>query len=172
EWNALSLSNFASDKLRQAGVDVRLDSGAQEVTAMGVRLNTGELIEAATVVSTVGTSPSPLIKKLGLPLQHGRLVTNPDMSVTGASNVWALGDCAVVPNAIDQSPSPPTAQFAMRQAKQLAANLARTFSGQPTQPFSFKNLGMLASLGNRTAVADILGVHVSGFIAWILWRGI
>src|SRR5262245_7584881 len=169
ELNAPSLSNFAADKLRQAGVDVRLDSGAKEVTATGVRVSSDELIEAATVVSTVGTSPNPLIQKLGLPLQHGRLVTNPDMSVTGASNVWALGDCAVVPNAEDQKPSPPTAQFAMRQAKQLAANLERTFRGQPTRPFTFKNLGMLASLGNRTAVADILGLHVSGFIAWIMW---
>ena len=151
---------------------MRLNSGAQEITAAGVRLKSGELIEAATVVSTVGTSPNPLIQKLGLPLQRGRLVTNPDMSVTGASNVWALGDCAMIPNAVDQRPSPPTAQFAMRQAKQLAANLVRTFRGQPTRPFSFKNLGMLASLGNRSAVAEILGVRISGFLAWILWRGI
>src|SRR6266581_7568102 len=136
ELNAASLSKFAYDKLRQAGVDVRLNSGAKGVTAAGVRLNSGELIEAATVVSTVGTSPNPLIQRLGLPLQRGRLVTNPDMSVPGVSNVWALGDCAVVPNAADQSPSPTTAQFAMRQGKQLAANLARTFKAQPTQPFS------------------------------------
>jgi NADH dehydrogenase len=172
ELNAPSLSNFTYDKLREAGVDVRLNSGAKEVTAAGVRLNSGELIEAATVVSAVGTSPNPLIQKLGLPLEHGRLVANPDMSVTSASNVWALGDCAVVPNAMDQRPSPPTAQFAMRQAKQLAANLTRTFRGQPTKPFYFKNLGMLASLGHRSAVAEILGIHISGFIAWILWRAI
>ena len=171
ELNAPSLSKFAYEKLGDAGVDVRLNSSAQEVTAAGVRLKSG-LIEAATVISTVGTNPNPLIEKLGLPLQRGRVVTNPDMSVTGASNVWALGDCAMVPNAVDHRPSPPTAQFAMRQAKQLAANLVRTFRGQPTQPFSFKNLGMLASLGNRTAVAEILGVRVSGFIAWVLWRAI
>jgi NADH dehydrogenase len=172
ELNAPSLSRAADRELRKAGVDVRLDCGAEEVTAAGVRLKGGELIEAATVVSTVGTSPNPLIQKLGLTLQHGRLVTNPDMSVTGASNVWALGDCAVVPNAFDHRPSPTTAQFAMRQAKQLAENLVRTFGGQPTRPFYFKNLGMLASLGNRTAVAEIMGVRLSGFIAWILWRGI
>lgn len=172
ELNAPSLSRFADEKLRQAGVDVRLNTGAEEVTAAGVRLKSGGLIEAATVVSAVGTSPSPLIEKLGISLQHGRLVTNPDMSVTGVPNVWALGDCAMVPNAYDQRPSPPTAQFAMRQAKQLAANLVSTFRGQPTRPFTFKNLGMLASLGNRTAVAEILGVHVSGFIAWVLWRAI
>src|SRR5262249_14256705 len=172
ELNAPSLSTFAYDKLRQAGVDVRLNSGAKEVTATGVRSSSGELIEAATVVATVGTSPNPFIQKLGLPLQHGRLVANPDMSVPGASNVWALGDCAVVPNAFDHRPSPTTAQFAMRQAKQLAANLARTFSGQPTKAFSFKALGMLASLGNRSAVAEILGMHVSGFVAWILCRAL
>src|SRR6185436_20137430 len=172
ELNAPSLSTFACDKLRKAGVDVRLNSSAQEITAAGVRLTSGELIEAATVVSTVGTAPNPLIEKLGLPLERGRLVTNPDMSVKGTDNVWAVGDCAIVPNAFDQKPSPPTAQFAMRQAKQLAANLARSFNGQPTRPFSFRVLGMLASLGNRTAVAEILGIRLSGFIAWVLWRGI
>jgi NADH dehydrogenase len=172
ELNAPSLSNFAHYKLRDAGVDVRLNCGAKEITAAGVRLQSGELVEAGTIVSTIGTSPNPLIQKLGLPLQHGRLIANPDMSVPGTSNVWALGDCAMISNAVDQRPSPTTAQFAMRQAKQLAANLERTFSGQPTQPFSFKNLGMLASLGNRSAVAEIMGVRVSGFLAWILWRGI
>jgi NADH dehydrogenase len=172
ELNAPSLSRFADAKLREAGVDVRLDTGAQEVTATGVLLKGGELIEAATVVSAIGTSPNPLIRNLGMSLQHGRVVTNPDMSVTGASNVWALGDCAMVPNAVDQRPRPTTAQFAMRQAKQLAENLVRTFRGESTRPFSFKNLGMLASLGNRTAVAEVLGLHISGFMAWTLWRAI
>src|SRR5262249_39704701 len=152
--------------------DVRLNCSAQEITPAGVRLKTGELIEAGTVVSTIGTSPNPLIQKLGLPVEHGRLITNPDMSLPGAPNVWALGDCAMVPNAADQRPSPTTAQFAMRQAKQLAANLGRTFRNEPTQAFYFKNLGMLASLGNRSAVAEIMGVRVSGFIAWVLWRAI
>src|SRR5215475_10406617 len=80
ELNAPSLSRAADEQLRKAGVDVRLNCGAEEVTAAGVRLKDGELIDAATVVSTVGTSPNPLIQKLGLSLQHGRLVTNPDMS--------------------------------------------------------------------------------------------
>jgi len=172
ELQALSLSKFACDKLQKAGVDVRLNTGAQEITAAGVRLKSGELLEAATVVSTAGTSPNPLIQLLSLPLEHGRLVTAPDMRVTGATNVWAVGDCAIIPNAFDEKPSPPTAQFAMRQAKQLAANLARTFKGQPTRPFSFRVLGMLASLGNRKAVGEILGIRLSGLVAWVLWRGI
>ncbi|HEY7182411.1 MAG TPA: FAD-dependent oxidoreductase [Blastocatellia bacterium] len=172
ELNAPSLSEFTHDKLREAGVDVRLNCGAREVTPAGVRLGGGELIEAATVVSTVGTSPNPLIQKLGLPLEHGRLITDPDMRVKGARNVWAVGDCAIIPNAFNNRPSPPTGQFAERQAKQLAANLARAFDGRPTRPFSFRPLGMLASLGNRTAVAEILGIRVSGFIAWVLWRSV
>ena len=172
ELNAPSLSQSAYGKLHKAGVDIRLHCGAKEITAAGVRLQNGEFIEAATIVSAIGTSPNPLIERLGLLLQHGRLVTNPDMSVPGTSNVWALGDCALVPNAFDQRPSPPTAQFAIRQANQLAANLLRKLRGQPTQPFSFKGLGMLASLGNRTAVAEVLGIRLSGFIAWILWRAI
>ena len=172
ELNAPSLSRFACDKLREEGVDVRLNCGAREVTAAGVRLEGGELIEAATVVSTVGTSPNPLIQNLGLPLERGRLVTDLDMKVKGARNVWSVGDCAIVPNAYDNRPSPTTAQFALRQAKQLAANLARDFDGQPSRPFSFRPLGMLASLGNRKAVAEIFGMRVSGFIAWILWRSV
>lgn len=172
ELKSPSLSKFACDKLRQAGVDVRLKSGAQEITATGVRLKSGEVIEAATVISTVGTSPNPLIERLGLLLERGRLVANPDMSVKGTENAWAVGDCAMIPNAFDEKPSPPTAQFATRQAKQLAANLSSTFRGQPTRPFSFKALGMLASLGNRNAVAQILGIRISGFIAWVLWRTI
>jgi NADH dehydrogenase len=172
ELNAPSLANFARTKLHEAGVDVRLNCGAQEITGAGVRLKSGELIEAATVVSTIGTSTNPLIERLGLPLQRGRLVTNPDMSVPGLSNVWALGDCAMVTNAVDNMPSPTTAQFAERQAKQLAANLLRSFRGEPTQPFSFKGLGMLASLGNRSAVAEVFGFHISGFIAWVMWRSV
>src|SRR5262245_29120746 len=83
ELNAPSLSNFANYKLRDLGVDVRLNCGAKEITAAGVRLETGELIEAATVVSTIGTAPNPLIQKLGLLLQHGRIIENPDMRERG-----------------------------------------------------------------------------------------
>ena len=172
ELHAPSLSDFTCAQLRRSGVEVCLNSEVEEVTALGVHLKSGEPIETATVVSTLGTTMHPLLRTLGLPLQRGGLATDPDMRVTGTTNVWALGDCAVIPNAYDGQPSPPTAQFATRQAKQLAANLARVFTGRPTVPFSFKPLGMLASLGHRNAVAEILGCKLSGFPAWCLWRGI
>lgn len=172
ELKAPRLAEFAYRKLCQAGIDVRLETAAAEVTATGVRLTSGEQIEAATVVSTIGTTTNPLIVSLGLPLDHGRLRTDPDMRVTGLTNVWGLGDCALIPNAYDAEPSPATAQFAMRQARQLAANLVRAFAGQPTKPFRFKPLGMLASLGHRKAVAEIFGLHLSGLPAWVLWRAV
>ena len=172
ELNAPALSDFALRKLKEQGVDVRLHSQVQEVTAQNVRLKSGEKIEASTIVCTVGTAANPLIKSLGLSVEKDRLKTDPDMRVSGTANVWALGDCAAVPNAYDGKTSPPTAQFATRQARQLAANLGKVLRGGNTAPFHFKPLGILASLGHHNAVAEILGFHLSGFIAWFLWRGI
>src|SRR5215510_14671220 len=153
ELHAKSLSEFALKKLRARGIDVRLHVDASEVSAGSVLLKTGERIETDTIVCTVGNTTNPLVKVLGLPLNRGRLSTEPDMRVTGCSNVWALGDSACIPNAWDGKTSPPTAQFATRQAKQLAANLVRVLKNQPTRAFSFKPLGMMASIGHHNAVA-------------------
>ena len=109
---------------------------------------------------------------LGLPLVNRRLKTDPDMRVEGQANVWALGDCAAVPNAYDGKLSAPTAQLAVRQAKQLAVNLTQALAGRPTRPFSYKPVGMLASIGAHKAVGLIFGVKISGFVAWFIWRGI
>jgi NADH dehydrogenase len=124
------------------------------------------------IVCTVGTETLPLIKGLGLPLERGRLKTDPDMKVTGTTNLWSLGDCSLVTNAYDGRPSPATAQFAMQQAGQLAENLRLVSLGAATRPFNFHPRGMLASIGHRNAVAVIYGVKLSGFAAWFLWRGI
>lgn len=172
ELRAKSLSEYALKKLREGGVDVRLKVRAKEVTAKEVVLMSGERIRAGTVVCTVGTACNPVLRSRGLPLERDRLRTEPDMRVLGCSNIWALGDNAVVPNAFDGSPSPPTAQFATRQAQQLANNLARVLNGQPTKPFSFKPLGIMASIGRHNAVAEVLGMRLSGFAAWFFWRGV
>src|SRR5262249_22807817 len=129
-------------------------------------------IPAGTVVCTVGNASNPILRTLDLPLERGRLKTEPDMRVSGCSNVWALGDSAQVPNAWSGRPSPPTAQFATRQATQLADNLARVLTNRPTRPFSFRPLGIMASIGRHNAVAEVLGLRLSGFAAWILWRAV
>src|SRR5439155_9126325 len=167
-----SLSAFARKKMAQNGITVRAGAVAQAVTDDGIRLQDGSGIDASTVVCTIGTTVSPLLASLGLPLVNRRLKTDPDMRVEGQANVWALGDCAAVPNAYDGKLSAPTAQLAVRQAKQLAVNLTQALAGRPTRPFSYKPVGMLASIGAHKAVGLVFGVKISGFPAWFLWRGI
>jgi NADH dehydrogenase len=172
ELNHEALSEFALRKLRQNGVEVRLNTTAQSVNPRSVIPDAGGEIECGTVVSTVGTTTRRFIRELDLPLEHGRLKTSSDMRVWGTENPWAIGDCAWVPNAHDGKPSPETAQFAVQQARQLARNLGRALTGRPTKPFSYRPRGLLASIGHRNAVAEIYGIQISGFLAWFLWRGI
>jgi NADH dehydrogenase len=172
ELHHKSLSGFTLRKLRQNGIEVRLKTSAQKADAAAVHLTSGERIEAGMIVCTVGTETHPLIKSLGLPLEKGRLRTDPDLKVSGTANLWTLGDCSLVPNAYDGRPCPATAQFAMQQARQLVRNLERVSRGVATKPFNFRPRGMLASIGHRNAVAVIYGVKLSGFFAWFLWRGI
>jgi len=94
------------------------------------------------------------------------------MRIEGQANAWALGDCALIINMFDNQPSPTTAQFAERQGRQAALNLFRVIRGEATQPFRFKALGQLCSIGGYQAVAEIFGMRISGFLAWFLWRGV
>jgi NADH:ubiquinone reductase (H+-translocating) len=172
EFQHDSLSEFALKKLKQNGLEVMLTTEVKEVTAQYVRLGTGEHISTGLTLCAVGTEPVALIGKIGLPLEHGRLQTEPDMRVSGATNVWAFGDCAAVPNSWNAKISPPTAQFALRQAKQLAANLARVHRGEATRPFRFRPQGLLATIGHHNGVAEIYSLKFSGLLAWFLWRTI
>jgi NADH dehydrogenase len=167
-----SLSDFTLRKLQQNGIEVRLQTTAQKADSAAVHLTSGERIETGMIVCTVGTETHSLIKDLGLPLEKGRLATEPDMRVKGATNLWALGDCSLVPNAYNGKPCPATAQFATQQARQLAENLSRVTRSVATKPFSYRPRGMLASIGHHNAVAVIYDFKLSGFLAWFLWRGI
>lgn len=172
EFQHDSLSEFALRKLQQNGLEVMLNTEVQEVTARYVRLGTGERINTGLTLCAIGTAPAALIKKIGLPMEHGRLKTEPDMRVADAANVWAFGDCAAVPNAWNGQLSPPTAQFALRQAKQLAANLVRVQRGEATRPFRFRPQGLLATIGHHNGVAEIYRLRFSGVLAWFLWRAV
>jgi len=135
-----------------------------------VLLGAGEFLPASTVVCTIGTRPNALIERMLLATERGRLVVNPDLSIPHAQGLWAVGDCALVPNARDGKPSPPTAQFAVRQARCLADNLVATLRGQPTRAFSYRARGSMAAIGHRKGVADVLGIPLSGLPAWLVWR--
>lgn len=165
------LGAAALKSLTQRGVNVRLQTRAQCLSAEGVSLNTGEFIAGHTLICTIGTEANPLARQMGLPLQQGgRVLTDADMSVPGYTGLWALGDCAAVPNLHDQSTSPPTAQFAVRQALHLAANLLAASRSEPRRPFSHRSRGMMASIGHLKGVAEVGGVALTGWPAWVVWR--
>jgi len=164
----LGLSALRSLKAR--GVDVRLGARAARILDKGVVLASDELIGARTVIGTIGTRPNRLVESAGLASERGRIVVGPDMRVPGHDGLWALGDCALVPNARDDKPAPPTAQFAVREGRQLADNLVAALAGRPTQAFSHRSLGQMASIGHMKGVADVCGVPLSGLPAWLVWR--
>src|SRR5258708_143644 len=130
------------------------------------------MLKGATIVCTIGTAISPIVQSLDVPKERGRTRTIPDMRIEGQTNAWAIGDCTYIINAFDNKPSPPTGQFAERQGRQAALNLTRILDNKPTRPFRFQALGQLCSIGGYQAVAEMLGIHVSGFLAWPMWRGV
>ena len=149
-----------------------MNARAVRVTDRGVHLGSGEIIEGGTVVCTIGTQPNPLLNQIPGVKNRGRMVVNDDLSVAGSDHIWAAGDCAAVVNGKDGQLSPPTAQFAEAQARRLADNINRRLRDQPTLPFSYRPKGQMSSIGHNKAVAEIFGVKISGFIAWLMWRGL
>ncbi|MGE3780115.1 MAG: FAD-dependent oxidoreductase, partial [Pirellulaceae bacterium] len=165
-----TLREFARTKMEQAGIHMILNARAVSATAEGVELHDGRMLSGATVVCTIGTTAPLLVHRLDVSKERGRLLTDPDMRVRGTANLWAVGDCEHIVNAYDGQISPTTGQFAERQGRQAAENIIRVLQGRPTRPFSYKPLGQLCGIGERNAVAEILGVRLSGFPAWWLWR--
>jgi NADH:ubiquinone reductase (H+-translocating) len=166
------LGQYAQRKLSERGVEILVNARVTGVTAHAIQLSSGEMIKTEALIWTAGTSPNPVLMSLPCMKDRGRLVVNEMLQVPGHEGIWALGDCAVVPNPKTGRPHPPTAQHALRQGKALAKNLIATLRGEPLTPFSFKTIGQLAAIGRRTGVANILGINFSGFIAWWLWRTI
>jgi NADH dehydrogenase len=165
------LGRYAGQKLATRGVEIRPNTKIKAVYSNGVELTDGSRITTRTLVWTAGTTPHPLLEKLDLPKEHEHLKVSETMAMTGHPGVWALGDCALIP---DQSGGyhPPTAQHASREAKILARNIVASSRGKELVPFTFKTLGLLASIGQRIGVARICGINFSGFTAWWLWRTI
>jgi NADH dehydrogenase len=163
------LGRYTGRKLAERGVEIRPNTKVKAVTSREIELTDGTRIDSFTLVWTAGTSSHPLIDQLDLPKEHNRLKVSAEMDIRGHPGVWALGDCAMIP---DQQGGyqPPTAQHASREGKVLANNIAASVRGDALKPFRFKTVGLLASIGRRTGVARIFGINFSGFIAWWLWR--
>jgi NADH dehydrogenase len=163
---------FAEEQMRAAGITILLKELVTAATAEGVELEDGRRLRGATTVCTVGTGVPLLVERMTAPKDRGSLVTEPDMRLKGRTTAWAIGDCARIVNAHDGSISPPTGQFAERQGRQVAQNIARAMAGRATRPFFYKPIGVFCAIGGRNAVAEIFGRRVSGFMAWFLWRAI
>ena len=165
------LREFARVKMEKAGVTMKLNARVQLATGEGVGLK-DDFVHGGTIVCTIGSTVAPVVEQLDSPKEKGRLLTEPDMRLRGRANAWATGDCACIMNAHDNQPSPPTGQFAERQGRQCAENILRVLHGEPTRPFAFKVLGQLCSIGGHSAVAEMFGFKLSGFLAWFTWRGV
>jgi len=164
------LGSYAQKKLAERKVEIHSHTKVAKVTEAGVELSDGTMIKTSTLVWTAGTSPNPLLEKLPCKKERGRVVVNEYMEVEGWPGVWAFGDCALIPDLKTGKPYPPTAQHALREGKVVAQNVLAAIRGGQKKPFVFRTIGLLAAIGRRTGVAQIMGVNFSGFIAWLLWR--
>ena len=174
------LSAAARQILERRGVQMILNARVRAATPGAVYLQDGRMLETRTFVCTVGTAPNPIVQ---LALARGgfaqaelggrpisAFATEPTLECRGRPGYWAVGDCAGVPSPTGQGLCPPTAQFAIREAKTCARNLIAALDGKPRNPLQFRALGSLASLGQRSAVAELCGLRLSGFLAWFAWR--
>ena len=165
------LGRYTQDKLEERGIEVRTGVKVTSISDDGVVLSDGSSIPTMFVVWTAGTSSSPQV--VGLPCRKhaGRVLTQPTFELAEWPGVWALGDCASVPDGKGGF-HPPTAQHALRQARALGRNIAAAIKGTQKNDFYFSTIGQLAAIGHRVGVARIFGIQFSGFLAWWMWRTI
>jgi NADH dehydrogenase len=166
------LAAYAHRILVNRGVEILLKDRVAAARTDAVVLKSGNMIPARTIISTVPSGPVPLIQSLDCNKDKGRLLVGPTLELDGhEGSVWALGDCASIRMASGET-APPTAQHATREAETVAAGIAAAIRGEPKPVFDFGGLGKLGSLGHHSAVAEVLGVKISGLPAWFLWRTI
>jgi len=165
-----TLARFAQNLLERRGVDIRLNTLLEGATVEYALLKGGEKIFTKTLISTVPSAPNPLVAALPCKKERGRIVVNEFLEVPDYPGVWALGDCAAVPDYKTGQPCPPTAQHAIREARCLGQNILATVQGTAKKRFVFDALGKMGALGHHSAVAEVFGFKLSGFLAWLMWR--
>jgi NADH dehydrogenase len=166
------LGAYAQRKLVGRKVEVRLNTRVEGFSGRAVRLSDGSTIHTNTLLWTAGTSPNPLLETIPCAKERGRLLVTETLELQAWPGVWALGDCAAIPDRRTGRFYPPTAQHALREAKVVAHNIIASVRGKAKKRFDFLTIAQLAAIGRRTGVANILGINFSGFVAWWLWRTI
>lgn len=169
------LAGHAVAALKRRGVQVDIATPVQRIEPNTVVLPAERRIAASTIVLAAGVAPNPLLKELPLVKgRGGRVLVEPNMRVKGRPGVWALGDCAAIPDPAG-NPYPTLAQHAMREAKVLAGNVFATIGASPgalpaLESFEYQSLGTLAALGHYDGVGRVMKVKLRGFLAWWVWR--
>ncbi len=172
EINA-QLAAYSQQQLTRRRIKVRLKTKIVRASTDAVKLSDGTVIPSHTLVWTAGTSVNPFVAALPCRKdERGRILVNEFFEVPDCPGVWAVGDCAHIPDHQTGHPHPPTAQHAVREGRQAGRNIVATIRGGAKRPFVFATLGQLVPLGRHSAVADILGWRFHGFFAWWLWRTI
>jgi NADH dehydrogenase len=174
-----SLARYAQKRMEERGVLFRLNARLADARPGVVVVSDGE-IRAETLVWTAGTAPNPLLKTLAVEKdKRGALVVDTTLALPGHPGLWALGDCAAVNDGKTGKSCPPTAQFALREAKTLAENIVAQLERRPPRAFHFDSLGALCVVGHQTACAELTipfarerSMRFSGLLAWMMWRGI
>lgn len=168
------LGAYALHKLRRRGIEFILNARLGGATADAAVLSDGRTIPTRTLVWTAGNQPSPLLRSVACERNRaGAVIAESTLRVRGFTNVWAVGDCAQIPDLTSGGkPCPPTAQHALRQGKAVADNIAASLLQRPVRDFRFRTIGLLVALGHRTAAAELRGWKFSGLFAWLMWRSI
>jgi len=169
-----SLAKYAIRQLQKRGIEMRLGQKIGAADDHSVTLSKGEYVPTRTLLWSAGVVPSPLTQTLDCEKdKKGAILVEPTMAVKGMDGIWAMGDCAHIPNLLEEGrPYTGTAQNAEREAKKLAHNVMAVLRGREAEPFLFRTLGEFVNLGHRVAVAQIKWFKFSGFLAWFLWRGV
>lgn len=166
------LADYSLRKLRHRGIEFQLGTYVTEAAEQGVMLEAASPIPTRTIVWTAGNRPNPLLDTIPTDRSRvGAAITGPTLQVAGLDQVWAIGDCASIPDQ-QGGACPPTAQHALRQGRLVADNIVASERGLPLKQFRFRTLGLLVALGHRTGAAEILGRRFSGLLAWFLWRSL
>ncbi|MFI2431888.1 NAD(P)/FAD-dependent oxidoreductase [Streptomyces sp. NPDC018693] len=168
------LGRYTVSELRRRNIDVRLNTRLESCADRVAALSDGSRFPTRTVVWTAGVRPHPLLAATDLPLtDRGRLTCTPELTIEGTTRAWAAGDAAAVPDVTAAEPgrdTAPNAQHAVRQAKLLGDNIARSLRGQPLKPYAHHHAGSVASLGLHKGVAHIYGRRLKGYPAWFMHR--
>lgn len=166
------LGKYAGRLLMKRGIEIHYNTKVTSYLDDKVQLSDGNQYECSTLVWTGGMAQNPIIAMLPCDNEKGRIKVLPSLKVEKWEGIWAIGDCACIPDPEGKGSYPPTAQHAIREARAVAKNILAEIRGKKLKPFRYKSVGQLASLGSRKGIAQILGVRFSGFIAWWLWRTI